>query len=525
MIYLRSLKKTTVGIAFGLALALTMTLAYACGKDNNGSEPEEPDTTAPAEVTNQTGVPADGQVTLSWTDPVDADFSKVEITYTPGNGNVEINKGVQTAAITSLTNGTAYTFTIRTVDETGNRSTGVTSGPHIPLGADPGDTTPPAEVTGFNGTAGNGSVALTWVDPTDTDFTKVIISYTPGTATAEIGQGTQAATITGLTNGTEYTFTIKTVDASDNQSAGVNAGPYTPEAGAVPTVYMTTDISSDGLMAIYRALGRTPAQGQKVGVKITTGEGTNSNHLRPDFIRALVTEVGGDIIECNTAYGGNRASTAMHEQVARDRGYTDIATVVIMDGQGTMDIPVTDGRRLTTRGNRVGARFADYDFHVVLSHFKGHAMAGFGGALKMMSIGYGSTAGKCNIHSAGNSWTSPWGGAQDPFLESMAEAAKSIVDYAGSENFIYINVMNRLSVDCDCNGNPAAPTMADIGILASLDPVALDKACLDLIEASTETGSTALKNRIRTQNGPLVVTHAAEIGLGSLEYTLQRIDQ
>lgn len=296
----------------------------------------------------------------------------------------------------------------------------------------------------------------------------------------------------------------------------------TAEPPTSPIVYMTTDISSEGLMAIYEALGRKPQAGQKVGVKITTGEGANSNHLRPDFIRALVQEVGGDIIECNTAYGGSRASTAMHEQVAIDRGYTAIANVVIMDGEASMDIPVTDGRWLTTRGNRVGARFADYDFHVVLSHFKGHAMAGFGGALKMMSIGYGATAGKCNIHSAGSSWTSPWGGATDPFQESMAEAAKSIVDYAGKENFIYINVMNRLSVDCDCNANPAAPSMADIGILASTDPVALDRACLDLVNAAPD--GTALRNRINSMNGTLSVSHAAEIGLGSLEYNLVSID-
>lgn len=294
------------------------------------------------------------------------------------------------------------------------------------------------------------------------------------------------------------------------------------ETETTPAVYMTTNISSEGLMAIYEALGRKPQAGQKVGVKITTGEGVNSNHLRPDFIRALVQEVDGDIIECNTAYGGNRASTAMHQQVAIDRGYTAIADVVIMDGEATMDIPVTDGRHLTSRGNRVGARFADYDFHVVLSHFKGHAMAGFGGALKMMSIGYGSTAGKCNIHSGGSSWTSPWGGQTNPFQESMAEAAKSIVDYAGKENFIYINVMNRLSVDCDCSANPAAPSMADIGILASLDPVALDRACLDLVNAASD--GSALRNRINQQNGTLSVSHAAEIGLGSLEYNLVSID-
>jgi uncharacterized Fe-S center protein len=318
----------------------------------------------------------------------------------------------------------------------------------------------------------------------------------------------------------ETTVRIFTEDGLSEYSVSEIDSITVAETDENPIVYMTANISSDGLMAIYEALGRAPKEGQKVGVKISTGEGVNSNHLRPAFIEALVKEVNGDIIECNTAYGGSRASTAVHYQTAADHGYTEISTVVIMDESASLDIPVTNGRRLSS--NRVGSRFADYDFHVVLSHFKGHAMAGFGGALKNMSIGYGSTAGKCLIHTAGNSSTSPWGGAQIPFLESMAEAAKSIVDYAGSDNFIYINVMNRLSVDCDCDANPHQPTMADIGILASLDPVALDKACLDLVNAAPDGAD--LKNRITRQNGVLTVTHAAEIGLGSLEYSIVSID-
>ena len=208
---------------------------------------------------------------------------------------------------------------------------------------------------------------------------------------------------------------------------------------------------------------------KKWQLKSVQVKAVNSNHLQPDLIGSLVQTVNGDIVECNTAYGGNRASTAMHYQVAADHGYTAIATVVIMDENGRSDIPVSNGKHLKI--DRVGAHFPDYQFHVVLSHFKGHAMGGYGGALKNMSIGYGSTAGKCLIHTGGASSTSPWGGVQNTFLESMAEAAKAIVDYAGNENFIYINVMNRLSVDCDCDANPAQPTMADVGILASLDPV------------------------------------------------------
>jgi hypothetical protein len=191
-----------------------------------------------------------------------------------------------------------------------------------------------------------------------------------------------------------------------------------------------------------------------------------------------------------------------------------------MDEKGTVDIPVSNGKHLKI--DRVGAHFTDYQFHVVLSHFKGHAMAGYGGALKNMSIGYGSTAGKCLIHTGGASSTSPWGGVQNTFLESMAEAAKAIVDKAGSENFIYINVMNRLSVDCDCDGNPAQPTMADVGILASLDPVALDKACLDIVNVALDGAD--LRARIARQNGTLTTTHAAAIGLGSLTYKLVKID-
>jgi uncharacterized Fe-S center protein len=501
-----------------LSFAFAMFLLSSCGRD---SSPEDSDVTPPAEVTNLNGIVGNAQVTLNWTDPTDEDFKRVEITVSPGNNSVQVNKGVQTAVIGNLANGTAYTFNLKTVDKIGNKSAGVNSAAYTPVAANPDDHTPPAEVTGVNGTPGNGRVTLTWTDPPDTDFNKVEITCTPGNATVEVGKGAQTAVIGNLDNGTAYSFSLKTIDVSGNKSAGINAGPYTPELSAAPTVYMTRSITSEGLIAIYEALGRKPAAGQKVAVKITTGEGANSNHLRPDFIRNLVQSVNGDLVESNTAYGGRRASTAAHYQTAADRGYTAIATVVIMDESATMDIPVTAGTRLTGRGNRVGARFADYQFHVVLSHFKGHAMAGFGGALKNMSIGYASSAGKSNIHSGGTSW-SGISGNQNAFLESMAEAAKSIVDYAGSENYIYINVMNRLSVDCDCSANPAQPTMADIGILASLDPVALDKACLDLVDAAPDGAD--LRNRISRQNGRLTVTHAAEIGLGSPEYELVSID-
>lgn len=292
-----------------------------------------------------------------------------------------------------------------------------------------------------------------------------------------------------------------------------------PNITAVPVVYMTKDISSEGLVAIYKALGKTPKSEQKVAIKISTGESEKSNHLRPELIKELVQLVKGDLVECNTAYGGNRSTTEDHYEAIKARGYNEIATVVIMDESKTMDLPISDGKHLKV--NRVGSRFADYQFHIVLSHFKGHQMAGYGGAIKNMSIGYASSEGKSHIHTAGKSW-SGFNSAQNDFLESMAEAAKSIVDYAGKDNFIYINVMNRLSVDCDCNANPAEPTMADIGILASTDPVALDKACMDLIDASHD--GTHLKNRISQKNGKLTMTRSSEIGLGSLEYKLVNID-
>lgn len=288
-----------------------------------------------------------------------------------------------------------------------------------------------------------------------------------------------------------------------------------------PVVYMTTDISPEGLVAVYEALEWTPSG--KVAVKLSTGEPPASNYLRPELIENLVQMVDGTIVECNTAYGGSRAETAMHYQVAEDHGFTAIADFQIQDENGSMVIPVEGGIRLTE--NYVGAAFADYDSYLVLSHFKGHAMAGFGGAIKNISIGLGSSEGKSWIHSGGTSLTSPWGGKQDAFLESMAEAGKSVSDYLGSgERIVYINVMNRLSVDCDCDGNPAEPDMHDIGILASADPVALDQACIDLIYAQKDGDGASFVNRIESRNGLHTLEHAEKIGLGSRTYTLVNIN-
>ena len=256
----------------------------------------------------------------------------------------------------------------------------------------------------------------------------------------------------------------------EQQIAGSEATQQQPEAAqGTPVVYMTRAVTPEGLMAVYQALQWEP-QG-RVAVKLSTGEPPASNYLRPELIAGLVQSLDGTIVECNTAYGGSRAETAMHYQVAEDHGFTATADFQILDEDGSMTLPVQGGTRLSE--NYVGAAFEDYDSYLVLSHFKGHSMAGYGGAIKNISIGLGSSEGKAWIHSAGSSLTNPWGGDQDAFLESMAEAGKSVSDYLGDQ-IVYINVMNRLSVDCDCDGNPAEPDMHDIGILASTDPVALD---------------------------------------------------
>jgi uncharacterized Fe-S center protein len=284
-------------------------------------------------------------------------------------------------------------------------------------------------------------------------------------------------------------------------------------AGAPPAVYFTANINPAGLMAVYEALG-LQANG-KVAVKISTGEPGNPHFLNPNLIKGLVQKVGGTIVEGNTAYRGRRASTAIHYQVAKDHGFTDIAPVVILDEKADINIPVSGGKHL--KEDIVGARFNEFNFHIVLSHFKGHQMGGFGGALKNMSIGDATSAGKAWIHSAGKSKTNMFGGNQNDFLESMAEAAKAVAD-SNRGRFIYINVMNNLSVDCDCSGNPAKPTMADIGILASLDPVALDKACVDLVYAAKD--GKDLIARLESRNGLLTIDHAEKIGLGSKAYQL-----
>lgn len=282
-------------------------------------------------------------------------------------------------------------------------------------------------------------------------------------------------------------------------------------------VYFTSDISPEGLMAVYLALEAEPTG--RIAVKLSTGEPPSSNYLQPELIKDLVQSLDGTIVECNTAYGGRRDSTEYHLQVAKDHGFTDIADFDIMDSEDEISIPVIGGEIL--QENFVGSHFTDYDYFVVLSHFKGHQMAGYGGAIKNISIGIASSSGKVWIHSGGIKRTGGINGDRDSFLMSMAEAGKSVSDSLNG-NLLYINVMNNLSIDCDCNGRPKEPDIHDIGIFASFDPVALDQACLDFVFAYPEV--SLLPTRIDSLNGTLTVEHAAAIGLGSREYTLVNID-
>ena len=280
-----------------------------------------------------------------------------------------------------------------------------------------------------------------------------------------------------------------------------------------PVVYFTDDISPEGLVAVFEALNWKPTG--PVAVKLSTGEPPDSNYLRPELIADLVHLVDGTIVECNTAYAGNRAATAEHYQVAEDHGFTDIADFQILDEYGSMEIPVIGGTHLT--GDLVGAHFQDYGSYLMLSHFKGHPMAGYGGAIKNTSIGLASAMGKVRIHSGGTSDTHWHDELHMEFLESMAEAAKGVCDYLGDQ-VVFVNVMNRLSIDCDCTGHPEEPDMHDIGILASTDPVALDQACLDLV--SKADGNEKFMWRLEDLDGVHTLEHAEEIGLGNRAYTL-----
>ena len=305
------------------------------------------------------------------------------------------------------------------------------------------------------------------------------------------------------------------------------------------TVYLTREISPESLVRIYEALG-VPATG-RVAVKMSTGEGSNPNYLKPELIGALIDGVNGTIVECNTAYSSgpddlddDRNTSANHWKVIARHGFTPRFPVDIMDEEGEMRIPVRDSSHL--KYDIVGDHMANYDFLVTLSHFKGHPMGGYGGALKNLSIGCASQNGKAYIHSAGKMekldmellWTDEFVGDQDGFLESMAASAQAVVDFfQARKGIIYINVMNNMSIDCDCVDHPEPVKLEDYGILASLDPVALDQACVDIINQQKVTATndpTDLLDRIDQQHGTHTIDWAEHIGLGSRKYKIVSID-
>ena len=291
-------------------------------------------------------------------------------------------------------------------------------------------------------------------------------------------------------------------------------------------VYMTKEISPEALVRIYKALG-VPAHGH-VAIKISSGEMGGNNYLKPTLIRNLVDEVNGTLVECCTAYGGSRQDKSKHWETIHAHGFDSIAAVDLMDEYGQMRIPVRDKKHI--KYDIVGDHLAHYDFMINLAHFKGHAMGGFGGVLKNQSIGVASTAGKAYIHSAGkvDDASVLWSNIakQDDFLESMAAAAQGVADYFGN-NILYINVMNNMSVDCDCDSHPADPKLKDMGILASTDPVALDQACLDLVfnhKAQPGDDEKPLIERINRQHGTYITDYAEKIGLGSKKYSLLMVE-
>lgn len=288
-------------------------------------------------------------------------------------------------------------------------------------------------------------------------------------------------------------------------------------------VYFTREITSESLIKIYEQVGKE-LKGN-VAIKISTGEPGGNNFLSPSLIKNLVNKLNGTIVECNTAYAGRRNTTKEHWEAIKEHGFMDIANVDIMDEYEDLAIPVRNGIHL--KENYVGKNIEKYDSMLILSHFKGHQMGGFGGALKNMSIGIASSNGKAWIHTARvtKNPAELWDNLpeQDHFLESMAEADESVINYMNG-NLVYINVLNNLSIDCDCSKNPESPCMKDIGVIASLDPVACDKASLDLVYNSSDSGKDRLIERIESRHGIRTIEHAEELGIGTTNYELIDID-
>lgn len=285
-------------------------------------------------------------------------------------------------------------------------------------------------------------------------------------------------------------------------------------------VFYTKNIDKNSLVKIYDALN-TELKGN-VAIKISTGEPGGHNFLDPMLIKDLVQKLNGTIVECNTAYQGKRYNSEDHWQAIKDHGFMDIAKCDIMDEEGEMELEIPNGKRI--KKNYVGSHMKNYDSMLILSHFKGHAMGGFGGALKNMSIGIASSHGKAYIHGAGDV-NHLWDAEHDLFLESMADADASVIKYFGKDNLAYISVANNLSVDCDCDNDPSDPEMNDIGIFASLDPVALDQACYDAVKNSNDSGKASLIERMDSRNAIHTVEAASDLGLGVREYEIFDIDE
>jgi len=279
-------------------------------------------------------------------------------------------------------------------------------------------------------------------------------------------------------------------------------------------VYFSRNITKEEIIKLYKLVGKE-LQG-RVCVKVHSGEPGNQNFLRPEFFEPIIKEVNGTVVECNTAYDGGRNTTALHLETLKKHGWSDHFNVDIMDSTGDLELNVVNGLRI--KKNYVGKNILNYDSCLVLSHFKGHPMGGYGGALKQLSIGFGSSFGKAYIHGAGNP-NNLWTADHNEFLESMADAASTVVSFFKG-NIVYINVMKNMSVDCDCCSVAEDPCMADIGILASTDPVAIDQACIDLVYHSNDPGRDHLIERIESRNGIYTIECASKLNIGQREYEL-----
>ena len=284
-------------------------------------------------------------------------------------------------------------------------------------------------------------------------------------------------------------------------------------------VYFSKTITPEKVVELFQLTGKT--LDGSTAIKIHSGEVGNQNFLKPDFWKPVIDHVGGTVVECNTAYEGSRDTTVKHMKTLREHGWSKYFDVDLMDAEGPdLELAIPNGKKI--KKNYVGKTLTSYDSLLVLSHFKGHPMGGYGGAIKQLSIGFASSLGKAYIHGVGDT-NNFWGSDHDSFLESMADAASSIIDYFKG-NIVYINVMKNMSVDCDCCAVAEDPCMADIGILASLDPVAIDQACLDLVYASDDPGRDHLLERIESKNGVHTIEAAADLGFGSREYELITVE-